>query len=168
MSAATSQTEEEIYAPLTSCNKCYAVENHETRHCPKPSTYKVCSECRSEEHTFREYRATEKTCFHCGLNHSARAMRYPVRKKAWREKEDKLKQEKNRPVTYAHAASPASPVSTKLQSLNSRGIMCVLHAHIAEATIPGSFQKILSEGLAINGLPDIKIPPNPPFSHDHK
>ncbi len=163
LSVAPSQIEEEVYVPLMTCNKCCAVEEHETRFCHKPSSYQVCSECGQEDHTFRDCRAAEKRCLHCGQNHSARAMRCPVRKRALREKTDLLKSEKTKPATYSLAASSAgTQPASDLSKISLKGVLCVLHAHMAEAATPGTFQRTLSEGLAMNGLPDVKLPQTVP------
>ena len=154
------QIKEEKYIELLSCNKCYAIESHSTKQCPCPQDYIICSECTSREHTFRECTATEKSCLHCGQAHSCKVMRCPARKKAMQEKEERLRQVKNNPpTTYAQATATPSPDTS---GLNLTGLVCVLHAHMVNCADPGSFQTTLSESLALNGLPDVKLPPNPP------
>ena len=69
------QIKEEKYVELLTCNKCYAIESHSTKQCPCPQDYTICSECASQEHTFRECTATEKSCLHCGQAHSCKVMR---------------------------------------------------------------------------------------------
>ena len=51
--------------------------------------------------------------------------------------------------------------SPETSGLNLTGFVCVLHAHMVNCADPGSFQTTLSENLALNGLPDVKLPPNP-------
>ena len=82
------QVKEELYTPLTSCDKCYEVEDHYTQDCPKPAGFVLCSECSSTEHSYRACRvpASEKKCPNCSQCHGARAMRCPVRKNALRVK----------------------------------------------------------------------------------
>ena len=63
LSVTPEQIREEIYIPIVSCDRCYAIESHTTNMCPnKPREYKVCSECGANGHTFRECRATTKGC----------------------------------------------------------------------------------------------------------
>ena len=56
------------------------------------------------------------------------------------------------------SAAPAAPDPSKTLT----GLMCLFHAHLANASSPGCFQKTLSDSLAENGLPDVKLPPPPP------
>lgn len=37
-----------------------------------------------------------------------------------------------------------------------------MEAHLRNSVTPGCFQDTLSQGLELNGLSDIKLPPNPP------
>ena len=139
MSVAPSQVRQEIFIPLTSCNRCYAVEEHQTNDCTLPATAKRCSECASEEHTFRECAATEKKCLNCGGPHSARAMRCPKRKEALRKKEDQIRKGKTQPtVSYATAAQPTLLQEPLGHALS--GLICVLHAHMVNSYRPGTFQ----------------------------
>ena len=45
---------QEKYAHVNACMKCCRLEEHNTRACP--SKTKVCSECTSTSHTFKENR----------------------------------------------------------------------------------------------------------------
>lgn len=158
----------EDYTPLLACNRCQAIEEHDTNDCPRPTDYTACSECASKEHTFRECKSTEKKCLNCGNGHSARAMRCPVRKKALREKQARLRREKEekKKASYAQAAqTPQAPIpatSAPPSGFHSPGFMLLLEAHLADCAVPGIFQNFLSESLTLNGLPDLKIPPRPP------
>lgn len=163
MSVPPTQIRKEVYTPILSCNRCHAVEEHATNQCPTPPNYVACSECGSRDHTFRECRATDKHCINCGKDHSARAMKCPIRKKALKEKEEKQREEKEKRATTTYAQASLTP---SVPSFNSdtitTGLVCVLHAHMMNTANPGSFQKTLSESLALNGIKDVKLPPNPP------
>ena len=41
----------EEFIAITTCMKCYQIEDNTTNKCPKPKDYKLCSECGSNEHT---------------------------------------------------------------------------------------------------------------------
>lgn len=153
----------EDYTPLMACNRCQAIEVHHTNQCPHPQEYKVCSECASKEHTFRECQATHKKCTNCGQGHSARAMRCPERKKAQKKKQEKMRKEreqKNR-SSYAQAAQ-AAPATDASSGFQTPGWLVLLEAHLVDCAEPGIFQEYLSEGLEKNGLPDAQMPPGPP------
>ena len=140
------QIRQKVYTPLLTCNKCQAVEAHSTRDCPKPQGYVRCSECGSQEHSFRECRATEKHCMHCHGKHSCRAMRCPVRKEALREKEDRARVARDNPAptTFAGITRQATP-SAEGSWPNLAGMMCVFNAHLNNVGEPGSFQQSLRE-----------------------
>ncbi|KAK8393515.1 hypothetical protein O3P69_006685 [Scylla paramamosain] len=156
------EVKEETYIPLLTCNIYYAIEDHSTKQCPCPQGYKVCSECGSNDHTFRESTSPSKQCLHCGQDHSCMAMCCPARKKAYKEKEERLHTESTRStsISYGQAASTSAPEGP--QGLNLIGLVCVMHAHMVNCAELGSFQSTLSTSLAMNGLSDIKLPPNPP------
>ncbi|MPC77104.1 hypothetical protein E2C01_071549 [Portunus trituberculatus] len=161
MSVPPNQIRQEIYIPIISCNRCYVVESHTTNQCPQPATYKRCSECASGDHTFRDCPTQDKKCINCGGPHSARAMRCPIRKEALREKEEQLRKNRTRPdISFAKATQASAPADPIGHSLT--GLMCVLHAHLVNSARPGSFQDTLKESLRLNGLPQVRLPPDPP------
>ena len=165
------QMRQEVYIPLLTCNKCNAVEDHPTSSCPKPASYMRCSECSEEGHIFRNCTAASKKCLNCGGDHSARAMRCPTRKEALKRKEETARQARVKPsVSYAQVAQAPQPTTPSPSvfgapdpSKTLAGLMCLFHAHLANAAAPGCFQQTLSAGLAENGLPDVKLPPPPPL-----
>ena len=55
------QIKKEEFIPIT-CMKCYEMESHFTNKCPKDRSYKVCSECGSEDHTWNECKEENKKC----------------------------------------------------------------------------------------------------------
>lgn len=164
MAITTSQMKEETYTPLITCNKCYAVESHETKQCPTPQDYIVCSECGSNEHIYKDCNNAGKSCINCGQAHSARAMKCPVRKQALREKEDKIRKEKEQKSnsTYASATQSQGHSTTTSPDSVMIGCVCLLNAHMVNAARPGTFQQTLSESLSLNGLPMVILPSNPP------
>ncbi|KAK8395468.1 hypothetical protein O3P69_006260 [Scylla paramamosain] len=162
------QMRQEIYTPLLTCNRCNAVENHPTRSCPQPPDYVRCSECSIIEHSYRDCTASTKKCLSCGEEYSARAMRCPTRKEAIKRKEAAVRQAQAKQwnTSYAQAAQ-ATPSPTRHPTLDPSktldGLICLFHAHLANASSPGCFQQTLSASLAENGQPDVKLPPPPPF-----
>ena len=173
MSVPPGQIRQETYIPLVACDRCHKVEHHLTKECPEPHDYQLCSECGGNDHTFRACSAAQKSCPNCKEQHSARAMRCPVRKAAVKEKEAQARQAP-RPPSYAlaaaatttttgpTAAAPVSPPQGDTGVLSSKGVMILLHAHMMNAAHPGTFGRWLSEGLAQNGMEPMKLPGNPP------
>lgn len=158
------QMRREIYVPLLTCDRCHAVESHQTTECPHPPTFRLCSECSQQGHTFRDCTTGAQKCLNCNGEHNARAMRCPVRKVALKEKEERMRKAADTPST-SFAQTAAAPRSAPLPTLDAatqmKGFMCLMHAQVAEASVPGSFQRTLSANLQQNGLPDVRLTPLP-------
>lgn len=153
----------EDYTPLMACNRCQAIEAHHTSKCPRPQEYKVCSECASTEHTFRDCQSLNKKCINCGQAHSARAMRCPERKKAQKKKQANMRKEREQKKSHSYAqAAQVAPAPDPSPGYQSPGWLVLLEAHLVDCAVPGIFQEFLSEGLSKNGLPDAQMPPGPP------
>lgn len=125
------------------------------------------SECASLEHTFKECHTGFKKCIYCEQDHRARAMRCPESKWALKIKQDnlRLQREARSSTSYSAAASSNTnrsltpPISTTHQTTS---LICLLNAHLHNVARHGTFQGILSEALALNGLRDVKLPHAPP------
>lgn len=159
MSVAALQIHEELYTPLISCYCCYAVEEHVTNQCPALLTYTVCSECVSKEHTFHDCKAVEMKCLNCELEHNVHKP-WDVQSEKRRQRTKKVRKEQTHgtPTTpYAQAASQGQSDATA--SMNCKGLICLLYAHMVECAASGSFQKNLSEALSLNSIPNIKLLP---------
>lgn len=63
------------------------------------------------------------------------------------------------------AIGPPSPPALDTAT-QVRGLLSLKHAHLAEASAPGTFRSTLTEGLLMNGLPDVRLPP-PPLLEGH-
>lgn len=44
------EVKQETFIPINCCMRCYTLEEHATRNCPKDSAFKLCSECSTEGH----------------------------------------------------------------------------------------------------------------------
>ncbi|KAG0727852.1 RNA-directed DNA polymerase from mobile element jockey [Chionoecetes opilio] len=70
-------------------------------------------------------------------------------------------------MIFAMMAVPAvlfeseDPVDSS-ENFNTTGLICLMQAHFMNSVNPGTFQETLAECLALNGLPNVKLPPNPP------
>ncbi len=159
MSIPPSQVHQEEYIELITCNRCYAVEDHVTRLCNKSQGYSVCSNCAREGHQHWECRTQERRCLNCNEAHHATAMKCMVRKQALREKQNSLRQKRIQGATTTYAQATTSNGIPDSTGQHMTGLMCLLHAHLANVAEPGSFQKTLSESLAKNGIPEVKLAP---------
>ena len=169
LSIPTTQIRQETFIPIQTCMRCYQVEMHSTKDCPKPPTYKVCSECSEEGHQWHQCKATTKTCINCGEDHGTMAMKCKLRKEIIREKR-KEEQERQK-GTYAQAAATkivgqhatysgpfqhTTPFITREEYLKIN--ICIAHAHQKNIETPGTYAEELNKVLTANKLPSIIIP----------
>ena len=49
----------------TFCFRCYAINDHSVRDCPKPPEFTICSECSSTNHSWQNCTSTTKKCLNC-------------------------------------------------------------------------------------------------------
>lgn len=168
MSIASHQIAKETYVQLTTCMKCYAIEEHTTSSCPLPVEHRRCSECASSDHTWRECKSSNKKCLNCQGGHRTLAMTCKLRKDAIRKKQQGLQNTQNT-INYAAAASTTTTTinqdPAQIQLLNST-IPTIwfsyFYALTMDAVSPGSFQNVLNNTLAANNLPSMNVPQAPP------
>ena len=165
------QINREVFVKVMTCFKCYNLDNHTASNCNKESSYKICSECSSTDHTFRECNSVHKKCVNCGENHSTLAFKCPTRKNIVKQKISSGNK------TFA---SRANPTVTDVYNLNQNNLpqnlyddykksnICIIIASMKNCETPGVFESTLNTLLRANNLPDIKLggvtpPRNAPF-----
>lgn len=160
----------EEYVPLLTCLKCYAIEDHTTPKCPKSQTFKICSECSSPDHTWRDCNAgANKKCVNCKGEHRTLANKCPMRKKAIEEKRQLKKNTNTKTysnVTTSNTNIAPTNISSSFPVLEkqtaTKMIACMMHAHLINAINPGSYNSELNRALKLNNLPPVNLPDNPP------
>ena len=50
----------EVFIPILTCMRCYALDTHTTNKCTMAPNYTACSECGSDEHTWKTCTSTTK------------------------------------------------------------------------------------------------------------
>lgn len=150
----------EEYTEITTCMKCYKLDQHYTIKCPEDSNFKVCSECGSKEHTWRDCSGEKKKCLNCNGQHSTLSYQCPKRKEIVNGKRTALQ---NPPQTLSYAAAAQQPTLPNLNismpaNRMDQILTCVIHAHIANAINPGSYQKELNDMLKENNIAEVKVP----------
>ena len=149
---------QEEFVYLSTCYRCYAIDDHMASSCSKPKDYKVCSVCAAKGHTFKQCTSNIKKCLNCGGPHSALAMSCPDRKqKVWDRKKCKQQQK-----SYASAVGSSWTCSSAQPSLGdysviAKAFMCISLSTMKNAETPGSFQTTLTHLLKVNGLPDFSM-----------
>ena len=85
--------------------KCYKLEEHNTRDCPKESNFKICSECNKEGHLWYEYK-DKKNCINCHEEHSNLVMKCLKRKSILKEKKERrLREAENELLRHIKATN---------------------------------------------------------------
>lgn len=167
MSIPPHQIKQHKFYDIKICYKCYEMETHTTRDCPKGTDYKICSECGSEDHIWRDCHREQKKCINCGDEHRTMAMRCPKRKEIIN---NKRKEEENRQNnTYSNIVKSATiniPQGTQQPPIrpetHSTIFSCMMHAHLVNMAKPGTYEIELNKMLKLNNLPPIRTPANPP------
>lgn len=155
------------FTSILTCFKCYQMEDHTTAQCKVDKSYKVCSECSSPNHTWRECKAEKKKCLSCNGEHSTLAMRCQKRKDIINQKRREEKERET--TTYTEIAKRGGtktvqaiqpqPANTEHNTM----YLCMLNAHFHNAGNPGEYEDALNKILNMNNLPSLKVPDsNPP------
>lgn len=155
----------EDYIPITTCMRCYKIEDHYTSDCKKDKSYKVCSECASPDHTWRECKSDLKKCVNCGGNHRTLAFKCPEKKKATDSKTEELRNKQKQTYSQAAASTIPPPTVTNInlgKDTAATILTCMLHAHFMNIAQPGSYNLEMNKLLKANNLPQVNLPDNPP------
>ena len=155
------------FIPILTCMRCYSLEEHTTSKCPKPKDNKICSECGSSSHTWRECKETNKKCINCEGQHRTLANKCPKRKEIV---ESKRKGKKNNNTTYSQITkgnNNNTNITSKATDLfdndtASTILTCILHAHLGNIAHPGTYNEEVNKLFKLNKLPPIVLPDNPP------
>ena len=92
----------EEYIPILTCLRCYALEDHPTSKCPLPKERKVCSECSSHDHYWRDCKNNYKKCINCEGNHRTLTNSCPQRKRIKEEKNSPKKAKRSNNLQQRH------------------------------------------------------------------
>lgn len=149
---------------ISYCYKCYAIEDHTSRDCCKPSEYKICSICSSLEHTYKDCKATDKKCVNCNGQHNTMAYSCPARK-AFMKAPAKTVATGSKFIYNAASNSYVSKLKSKpvpradsdLNGMMLKSFMCFIYASNANASQPGSFSDVLHKLLKANNLPEFNM-----------
>lgn len=155
------QIKEQEFTPLNTCMRCYAVEEHFTNQCPKPSDYVICSECGSLEHKWFDCNIAKKECINCHGEHRTLAYKCPTRKKAAEAVKEKKKTTTHASYSRAASSQPVHAEPLFSSEAANKILTCLLQAHLMNTSEPGCFQTVLNDMLERNGLPKVVAPDNP-------
>lgn len=148
---------------ITTCFRCYALEQHNTNNCDKDKNFKICSNCSTEGHSWKECKEKERTCINCGGGHSTMEMRCPKRKEIINKKR---KEGDNNTKNYSEAVIKNTQITIPSQPIintetHLKIYSCMLHAHFQNASKPGTYSTELNKLFRANNLPEIIIPSEP-------
>lgn len=165
--------EQDTFLNLLTCMKCYMIEDHTTRNCPKEANYKICSCCSSTNHTWQECSSEKKTCINCHGDHVSVAMQCPGRKEALNRKRKEMKEMKSTTYITITKQNQQPQITTttattpELFNMQAKTYSCMLYALFMDSANEGTFQEELDAVFEQNGLPKIKIPVSP-FKSDSR
>lgn len=164
MSIPHHKIKQEIFYSINTCFRCYLMEDHNTNQCPKPKDYKVCSECSEQGHMWRDCKNHHKKCLNCQGDHRTLAAKCPKRKEIIKTKRQNTQQNAK---TYSQASQQHNqitlpPLPQNTGDTYAKIVTCIIHAHMQNTAVPGSYEVELNNMLKMNNLPAIKAPANPP------
>ena len=147
------------YLNISTCLRCYKIDQHYTSNCPKDRAYKICSECSQEGHTWRECKESIKQCINCSGNHSTMAMSCKIRKE---KINNKRREERERPRSYVAAAKQGLPFENQVKfpdlDIHTKILQCMYQANMYNMVQPGSYERVVNGMFHANNLPKINIP----------
>lgn len=157
---------------IMTCMRCYKMEEHSTAQCDQDRNYKICSECSSPNHTWRECDAGEnKRCISCQGQHSTLAMGCPTRK----EIVNKKRKERKNTGSTMYSEKVKRGTSNQVQVIQHQEIrtagnnttsiniyQAMLHSHFVNVGKPGSYTKTFNDLMKAHNLPTLKIQEDPP------
>ena len=146
------------------CMRCYKLNAHPTRRCP--ATEDVCSECAVTGHRHTDCTSATKKCLNCNGDHRTTAPQCPSRKQEANNMRRSTAQSNVREgVTYSSAAQNGLPTMQTPNFMNMSMLKmssAIMYAHSMNAVFPGTFNTELNKVLALNNLPQMIFPDNPP------
>lgn len=159
------------YIGIMTCMRCYTMEDHSTAQCNKDREAKICSECSSRNHTWRECDAgSNKKCITCEGPHSTLAMSCPKRKEIVNQKRKERKS--NETSSYSAKAKKNTPnpsqtmhhqaTTTPTNPTNINIYQAMLHSHFVNVAKPGSYSKTFNDLMRAHNLPTLEIQEDPP------
>ena len=148
------------YLNVTTCLRCYTLNEHYSANCPKDRSFKICSECSREGHTWRDCTETTKKCINCNGEHSTMAMSCRKRKEFINTKR---REEKERPSSYVSALKQGlthelPKVNFPDTDVHIKILQCMYHANINNMVQPGTYERVVNGMFQANNLPKINIP----------
>lgn len=166
-----SQIKKEEYIDVLMCFKCYKLEEHATKDCPRPLLV-ICSEC-AGDHDYRDCKSLTKKCINCKGPHRTMAMSCPAKKtaiadkKAREEHEKKTNQEKtyagivNSTIRNVDQTNTTNALGDAMRTTGIRAFIMIIDAHVNNIIEPGTYSSHLNETLLKNGIEPVKLRDNP-------
>lgn len=170
MKVAKYDIRQDTHINILTCLKCYKMEDHTTGQCNHDQTYKICSECSSRDHTWRDCPGGAKKCLSCGGPHSTLAMRCPKRKEIITQKRKEEKERDSETYTnivkrntaQVQVIHPQPITTTGSDSSHSTIYQAMLHSHFSNIGNPGSYANTFNNLMKAHNLPTLNIQEDPP------
>ena len=146
---------EEEYTHVVYCFRCYGLD-HVVADCKCPPEYKICSNCTSSDHTYRECTASDAAkCINCpGASHHTMAYSCPKRK-------DYIQRKKSSSRSFNIMSKPNYSAAVKINAtthdsiIKSQLLLSIAFEKTKEN--PSKFESLLNSLLRENDLPLVKL-----------
>lgn len=166
--------ERDNYVHLLVCYRCYQWNDHVAANCKKDISYKVCSICSSEHHTYKECDNNVKKCINCRGDHSTLSFTCPRRKECAEKVSNQispnpvsslLAPSSNKASTsYRKSVANTPSYDANINDNILKSTMCVIICSLKKYEEPNEFNNDLASLLESNGLPALTIGNvTPPF-----
>lgn len=142
------------YSRVDYCYRCYAINDHYSKDCPKGVDYVICSSCSSRDHSFRQCNSSDHKCVNCGGPHITLSAKCPTRRNVVQTEGEKKK--KNSRSFTAAVKETGSGVSHE-SSKNVTAYMCMLHASLVSNGNATLYEATLNQLLSVNDLPSFSL-----------
>ena len=169
-----SDMQKEEVIDIKICYRCYELDSHLAHECSKPDTYKICSTCSSENHTYVNCTSDSKMCINCQQPHSTMSFSCSKRKAIVKNQrsnsstgtsQNYAEAVKVRPIS-GHVPAPTGNLDyTSIQDSIVKSVMCMIVASVKERESPGCFHGVMETLQNTNNVPhfnlgDIRLPEN--------
>ena len=155
---------------LNTCYICYAVEQHDTQHCPKKRInhdFVVCPKCSLNDHDYKSCTVSPSRmkCINCDENHHSMAMKCSIRKNALRKRrlQPSVSVSMASVVRSSNASTTNPSVAINEENVN-KAISITILAIFKNMNDPGTFSQTINSLYKDNGLPILNLnsfePPN--------
>ena len=157
MHVPASQISKEIFITVSTCYRCFAIDDHLASSCPQDPGYKICSSCSVLGHTWHNCNAGTKMCVNCKRNHHTLSSECPKRKNAIKLRRKNISI-KNSPSSFSNVVKNNQPSFGDISStVVAKSVACIMLATLSSPVSPEEFSSVLNRLFFQNNLPSLNL-----------